>query len=484
MSSKKYSIAIDLGTTTVAAALIDKKTNKVILEKSSTNLQYPDFGLDSIKRIQNGLDKQSVKKLQEKAFLTISNLLNYFIKELYIEPADIAEIALAGNTAMELAFCGKPLFELSIPPYRPAFDIIFPKKTSEIGLYMGTKNLTSNLNSADLTINILSDYSGNNNLSNDDGNKNSDSNKNSDGNSDKNSDKNSDNNNSKDTLNSDLFIFPILDGFVGGDTVSSIYYLDLLNRENPAFIADFGTNVEIAIGNKNKIFTTSAPAGPAFEGGNIKHGMLAQGSAISSIELKNGLFNFKTIDGSKIPEGICGSGIIDLMASLLREKIIDKNGRIMPQELIDSESYSVVNSGLNSEENEVVIYRNSKTDIRFYQEDVRQFQFAKSAVKSAVEILLNKYKIDINDDFNVYITGSFGNYIKNENIDIIDIFPFKNKKINYIFDSSLEGCKKYLITAHSIRTQDISKIMTISKNFPLSGSKLFEKLFIKNLLWE
>ena len=457
MSSKKYSVAIDLGTTTIAAALIDKKTNKVILEKSSTNLQYPDFGLDSVKRIQNGLDKQSVKKLQEKAFLTIGNLLNYFIKELCIAPTDITEIALAGNTAMELAFCGEPLSALAKPPYRPSSDIVFPKKTNEIGLSISAENLTADSNPADAAVNIPSDCFGKSNLGN---------------------------NKNEYTFNSDLFIFPILDGFVGGDTVSSIYYLDLINRDGPAFLADFGTNVEIAIGNKNKIFTTSAPAGPAFEGGNIKHGMLAQGSAISSIELKNGLFNFETINGSKIPEGICGSGIIDLMASLLREKIIDKNGRIMPQELIDSESYSVVNSGVNNAENEVVIYRNSKTDIRFYQDDVRQFQFAKSAVKSAVEILLNKYKIDINDDFNVYISGSFGNYIKNENIDIIDIFPFKNKKVNYIFDSSLEGCKKYLITDNSVRTLDISKITAISKNFPLSGSKLFEKLFIKNLLWE
>ncbi len=457
MSSKKYSVAIDLGTTTIAAALIDKKTNKVILEKSSTNLQYPDFGLDSVKRIQNGLDKQSVKKLQEKAFLTIGNLLNYFIKELCIAPTDITEIALAGNTAMELAFCGEPLSALAKPPYRPSSDIVFPKKTNEIGLSISAENLTADSNPADAAVNISSDCFGKSNLGN---------------------------NKNEYTFNSDLFIFPILDGFVGGDTVSSIYYLDLINRDGPAFLADFGTNVEIAIGNKNKIFTTSAPAGPAFEGGNIKHGMLAQGSAISSIELKNGLFNFETINGSKIPEGICGSGIIDLMASLLREKIIDKNGRIMPQELIDSESYSVVNSGVNNEENEVVIYRNSKTDIRFYQDDVRQFQFAKSAVKSAVEILLNKYKIDINDDFDVYISGSFGNYIKNENIDIIDIFPFKNKKVNYIFDSSLEGCKKYLITDNSVRTLNISKITAISKNFPLSGSKLFEKLFIKNLLWE
>ena len=451
MSLKKYSIAIDLGTTTIAAALIDKKDNKVILEKSSLNLQYPEFGLDSVKRIQNGLNIESVKKLQEKALLTIANLLNYFIKERGIELTDINEIALAGNTAMELSFCGYPLADLSKPPYKPAFNIVFPKNINELRL-----DSSIDVNLIDVNLISSGSISPNNfipykNIG---------------------------------TLNSDLFIFPILDGFVGGDTVSSIYYLDMHNKDNPVFIADFGTNVEIAIGNKNKIFTTSAPAGPAFEGGNIRCGMLAQDSAISSIELKNGIFNFKTINESKIPEGICGSGIIDLMASLLREKIIDKNGRIMPTELIESESYSVVGNGLNNEENEVIVYRDNKTDIRFYQDDVRQFQFAKSAVKSAAEILINKYKIDVNDNFDVYISGSFGNYIKNENIDIIDIFPFKNKKINYIYDSSLEGCKKYLISEYCIRKKDISKIIGISKNFPLSGSKLFERLFVKNLSWQ
>ncbi|MHB1680038.1 MAG: ASKHA domain-containing protein [bacterium] len=453
MSLKKYSIAIDLGTTTVAAALIDKKDNKVILEKSSLNLQYPEFGLDSVKRIQNGLNIESVKKLQEKALLTIANLLNYFIKERSIELTDINEIALAGNTVMELSFCGYPLADLSKPPYKPAFNIVFPKNINELKLDSGG-GIDVNL----IDVNLIASGS----ISPD----------------------NFSRNKNIGTLNSDLFIFPILDGFVGGDTVSSIYYLDMHNKDNPVFIADFGTNVEIAIGNKNKIFTTSAPAGPAFEGGNIRHGMLAQGSAVSSIELKNGIFDFKTINGSKIPEGICGSGIIDLMSSLLREKIIDKNGRIMPAELIESESYSVVSKGFNNEENEVIVYIDNKTDIRFYQDDVRQFQFAKSAVKSAAEILINKYKIDVNDNFDVYISGSFGNYIKNENIDIVDIFPFKNKKINYINDSSLEGCKKYLISEYCIRKKDISKIISISKNFPLSGSKLFERLFIKNLSWQ
>jgi uncharacterized 2Fe-2S/4Fe-4S cluster protein (DUF4445 family) len=437
----KYLLGIDIGTTIVAGVLIKKEKNEskrrhkgdikqnlsdsktVVAEKSILNLQYPEFGLDSIKRIQNGLDESSVKKLQERAILTINALIENFQKDIAFNFKGIEAVAIAGNTVMEMALCGYPLSDLSKPPYKPASNIIFPKTTGKLPVGLPLLNIK----------------------------------------------------------NAKVFIFPILGGFVGGDAVSSLYYLDFYKRAKPVFLADFGTNVEIAIGNKDKIFCTSAPAGPAFEGGNIRYGMLAEDSAIYSIEIEGGIFKIKTINGSKTPRGICGSGIIDLIASLLREKVIDKNGRILPPELIESESYSIIDKKGN--ENEVVLYRDKEVDIRFFQDDVRQFQFAKSAIKSATEILLEKFKILPDDDFDVYISGSFGSHIKPENIDIIDIFPFKGKTINFIPDSALLGCQKYLTSKAPERKHDISTIMNISKNFPLSGSKLFEKYFIKNTVW-
>ncbi len=417
----KYSLGFDLGTTTVASVLIDNVKNAVIGQKSVLNLQYPDLGTDSIKRIQSGLDDISVIKLQEKAILTLNLLIEHFENNFNINPGEVGWIAIAGNTVMEMALCGYPLICMSKPPYKPTSDIIFPKKSNELHFL--------------------------------------------------------------DAKNARLFIFPVLSGFVGGDVVSSIYYLNIHKSGKPVFFADFGTNVEIVIGNKDKIFTTSAPAGPAFEGGNIRFGMTAKDSAIYSIDLKNGVFGINTI-GSRTPEGICGSGIIDLIASLLREKIIDKNGRILPPELIDTESYSVVVPEKDGNQNEIVVYRDSITDIRFYQDDVRQFQFAKSAVKSAAEIILEKFKLSVEDDFDVYISGSFGSYIKPENVDIVDIFPFKGKNIGFIMDSVLLGCGKYLLSSKGGRKKDISVIMDISKNFPFSGSKLFEKHFIKNMVWQ
>ncbi|MHB8904433.1 MAG: ASKHA domain-containing protein, partial [Patescibacteria group bacterium] len=382
------------------------------------NFQYPEFGLDSIKRIQNGLDKNSVRKLQERAVSTINALIDSYKNELGFNYGDIKEVAIAGNTVMEMTLCGYPLVSLSKPPYRPMSELFFPDNTS-----------------------YLPDFY---------------------------------------LKNNKLFIFPVLDGFVGGDTVASIYFLDMTKRDKPAFIADFGTNVEIAVGCKDKIYTTSAPAGPAFEGGNIKSGMTASDGAISEVRFEEGIFDIKTISGS-VPSGICGSGIMSLMYELLKEGIINKNGRILPPEEIESESFTVVEKIEKENENAIILYFDGKNNIKFFQEDVRQFQFAKSAVKSASEILLDKFKISDYGDFDVFISGTFGSHIRSDIIDLIDIFPFKGKNISVIDGSVLSGCLKYITADSAQRERDIKNIIKISKNFPLSGSGIFQKYFIRNL---
>ncbi len=413
----KYSLGVDIGTTTVAAVLTDGGKN-VFPAKSLLNFQYPEFGLDSIKRIQNGLDKNSVKKLQERAVSTINALIDLSKNELGFNYGDIKEVAIAGNTVMEMAFCGYPLISLSKPPYKPASELFFPDNTDYFpGFYLKNKK---------------------------------------------------------------LFIFPILDGFVGGDAVASVYYLNMIKMDKPAFIADFGTNVEIAVGCKDKIYTTSAPAGPAFEGGNIKSGMTASDGAIYEVRLEDGAFKIKTISDSA-PSGICGSGIMSLIYELLKEGIINKNGRILPPEEIESENFTVVGKAEKVGENEIILYFDGKNSIKFFQEDVRQFQFAKSAVKSASEILLDKFKISDYEDFDVYISGTFGSHIRPDIIDLIDIFPFKEKNINVIDGSVLSGCLKYISADSLQRESDIKDIIKISKNFPLSGSGIFQKYFIGNL---
>ena len=413
----EYSLGVDLGTTTVAAVLTGGGKN-VFPAKSLLNFQYPEFGLDSVKRIQNGLDKNSVKKLQEGAVSTINALIDSYKNEIGFNYGDIKEVVVAGNTVMEMALCAYPLISLSKPPYRTSSEIFFPENTDYIHGF-----------------------------------------------------------NIKDKK---LFIFPVLDGFVGGDAVASIYYLDMANRNKPAFIADFGTNVEIAVGCKDRIYTTSAPAGPAFEGGNIKSGMTASDGAVSDVRLKNGAFQIETIS-AQAPSGICGSGIMSLMYELLREGIINKDGRILPPEEIESESFTVVGKTEKKGENEIILYLDGKNNIKFFQEDVRQFQFAKSAVKSASEILLDKFKISDYEDFDVYISGTFGSHIRPDIIDLLDIFPFKGKNINVMDGSVLSGCLKYISAEPSQRERDIKDITRISKNFPLSGSGIFQKYFIRNL---
>lgn len=412
---KDYFIAVDLGTTTVAATLFSSDESSPEFTESALNLQYLDCGTDSVKRIQNGLDSISSKNLQDKAILTINGLIKILLERAEVNERDIKALCIAGNTVMEMALCGYPLISLSRPPYRPLSPVFFPDNTEGLpGLCLKDR---------------------------------------------------------------ELFIFPVIDGFVGGDVVSSVYFLDMVNRKTQAFMADFGTNVELVVGGENKIYTTSAPAGPAFEAGNISSGMTASNGAISGVSLKDGIFEFKVI-GDVEPSGICGSGIMSLVDSLLKEKIIDKNGRILPPGEIETESYRIVHK--IDGKNEIILYLDEKKAIKFSQEDVRQFQFAKSAVKSAAGILIEKYKLPPEIDFEVFLTGSFGNHIDPDVIDRIDIFPFKNKKINFLNDSVLLGGKKYLLSSRFERDKGISGIIRLSKNFPLSGSGIFEKMFISN----
>ncbi len=413
---KDYYLGIDLGTTTVAASLIEAGSSVPLFSASSLNLQYPYFGIDSIKRIQNGLDGPSVKRLQEKAVSTFNLLTEEIEKVAGIKCSEIKSLAVAGNTVMEMALCGYPLKSLSKPPYRPLSEVFFPSITDFLpGLCPQGR---------------------------------------------------------------ELFIFPVLDGFAGGDAVSSIYYLDMQKKERVIFFADFGTNVEIAVGNREKVYITSAPAGPAFEGGNISSGMTALPGAITGVKLKEGKFEFEVIGGES-PAGLCGSGIMALVYSLLKEKVIDATGRILPPEKVASESYSIVHKGEDA--NEIILDFEKGKPLKFLQKDLRQFQLAKSAVKSASEILMEKYKISAESDFDVFISGSFGTHIDPSVIDLLDIFPFKEKKINFIEGSVLSGCLKYLSSEKKERSDEIKKIITLSKNFPLSGSSLFEKRFIANI---
>ncbi len=169
-----------------------------------------------------------------------------------------------------------------------------------------------------------------------------------------------------------LYTFPLVSGFVGGDAVSVIFYLGLHRVDSPTLAIDIGTNSEIILATRGRIFATSTPAGPAFEGGNIGCGMVAGRGAISEVRIDGERVSVETI-GSVLPEGICGSGIVDCVSALLASGVMDRSGRIKTRdELPDNLSNRIEES---PEGNAFVLYRSARKKIVLSQKDVRDFRW-------------------------------------------------------------------------------------------------------------
>lgn len=220
-----------------------------------------------------------------------------------------------------------------------------------------------------------------------------------------------------------VIIIPSISAFVGGDIISGAVMCNIDENVNTILI-DIGTNGEIILNANNTLFCTSCAAGPAFEGGNILNGIGSVEGAIYKAKYSDGKFNVNTIADKK-PVGICGSGIIDIIAELLENKLIDNEGLL-------TDKYF---------ESGIEIYEN----IKFIQKDIRQFQLAKSAVRTGIECIIKSSGINISDIDKVYLAGGFGFNINIDNSCKIGLIPEQFKeKIVIAGNTSLGGLSKFI----------------------------------------
>ncbi|MCH5209363.1 MAG: DUF4445 domain-containing protein [Oscillospiraceae bacterium] len=253
----------------------------------------------------------------------------------------------------------------------------------------------------------------------------------------------------------ETIIYGGISAFVGGDIVSGLYMCDFDISDKVNMFIDLGTNGEMAIGNSNGIIATSTAAGPAFEGGRISCGTGSVDGAICGVDLKKG--TLKTI-GDKPPVGLCGTGIIELVSELLQNNIIDNTG------LLDSgwfaNGYKVIG------------------DIIFTQDDIRQVQMAKAAVRAGIEVLIVSSGVRTDDIDTVYLAGGFSHGLSVEKACNIGILPPEFKeKTKIIGNSSLGGCVKYCSCADADKR--IEHIKNISKEISLAANEDFNQLYIK-----
>ncbi|NMC28082.1 MAG: ATP-binding protein, partial [Syntrophomonadaceae bacterium] len=273
-----------------------------------------------------------------------------------------------------------------------------------------------------------------------------------------------------------LFTLPQLGGFVGADTTACL--MTLANAAEATYLMiDIGTNGEIVLNNRGRMWAASAAAGPAFEGGAISCGMRAGQGAIDKVTVVDGELKLRVIGGGS-PRGICGSGLIDLVACLLQYQDLDRNGNISESPHLN------IPVGKGKRGREIILQPAGQTitglALVLDQEDIRQLQLARSAVRTAVEILMVQAGVEAGQVEKVYLAGAFGNYLDPASILQIGLIPsIEAVKIRNIGNAAAEGAIMALLSQKQCELAD--NIRTRVQYVELADQPDFQNRFIKNI---
>jgi uncharacterized 2Fe-2S/4Fe-4S cluster protein (DUF4445 family) len=260
-----YAVAVDIGTTTVVAHLIDMTNGKTIDTEATYNSQM-SFGEDYIRRIIYAEQTNSFNQLQECLVHDVNDLIITMAVRQRIDLQDITAVICAGNTAMIHFLLNLDPTRIRREPYVASAALVPPIRAAEAGIQINKRGL--------------------------------------------------------------LYCLPSVSAYIGSDIVAGVLTTRIYTKEKLSIFVDMGTNGEIVLGNKDWLVCASSSAGPAFEGSGIKCGMRAGSGAIESLNIVNGdEIRFKTIGDSQ-PIGICGSGLLDTLSELFVNGIIDRTGRL------------------------------------------------------------------------------------------------------------------------------------------------------------
>jgi len=253
--------------------------------------------------------------------------------------------------------------------------------------------------------------------------------------------------------NPEIRFLPCLGGFVGSDILAGIMAVGMQHSKQPFGLIDLGTNGEIVIGNRERIMCASTAAGPAFEGAQIGMGMRATTGAIWKVYVRNSQLISEVIGGGT-PRGICGSGLVDAIATGLDLQWIDKSGKILTPHRQISLAAPVVLS----------------------QSDIRELQLAKGAIAAGMDILLRQMHLRTADIEKVYLAGAFGNYVNVPSATRIGLLDFHPDQIEQAGNTALRGAKLSLLTGAEYR-----KVLPLIEHFPIAHDPEFQELFAKNM---
>src|SRR5712691_4067101 len=357
-TERQYGIAFDLGTTTVVATLLDLSTGMPMAVSSMLSKQQP-LGADVISRISaTMLDPENLGRLTGLAQASLSELAGEVCAEAEVDPADVFEVALAGNATMTHLVLGIDPEPLGVAPFILAARLLPEVLAADLGLAVHPR--------------------------------------------------------------ARAVVFPAFGAYVGGDITAGLLAAGMNRDARVRLFIDGGTNCEIVRGGRDWLLATAAPAGPAFEGAAIRCGMRAADGAIESVELSgDGQLELTVIGGTE-PKGLCGSGLVDAVTALVNSGLLDASGRFIAEGDARRQAPALADRlTAVGQERVFVLHWSGPTDcdhdpatsIYLSQRDVRELQFAKAAIATGWRILLEEAGLTEADVKQVLLAGSFGSYL-------------------------------------------------------------------------
>lgn len=393
-TSHAYGVAFDIGTTTLVGALLDLRTGESKALTSAMNPQIR-FGDDVLARILHAAScPECLDDMRNTLVTELTKMIDTLCKDASVDRRQVYQVAMAGNTTMQQILCGIDSRYLGEVPFVPAHARGLLLSANRLGIPIALCGMA--------------------------------------------------------------YIFPVVGGFVGGDTTAGMLSSKILEREAPALLVDIGTNGEIVLAHEGRLWAASSAAGPAFEGARITCGMRAAAGAIEKVVFNSDL-QLGAI-GNAPPCGICGSGLIDLVAELLNHGLVNTGGQMLAPDKIPSTVPKAISQRIRlgpdgAPEFLLASPANGRafSPIVLTQKDIREVQLGAGAIRAGIAILLRQAGLKPQDLKSVLLAGGFGNFIRRNHAQRIGLLPdgIPHDRIVYVGNASLSGAKWALLSVNA-----------------------------------
>jgi len=414
-SKRNFGVAVDIGTTTVYGQLIDKLSGEVLAEAGEYNKQI-SHGEDVISRIVRAEQEDGLELMQNLVVGTINEVIEQLLKAHKVDRDEITSVSVAGNTAMTHLLLKLEPHNIRRSPYVPVSTMFPPVRASDIGLHLSYYTM--------------------------------------------------------------MLAYPAVSSYVGGDIVAGVMGSGMYRTEKLTLYIDIGTNAEIVIGNRDWMACAACSAGPAFEGGGILHGMRAAEGAIEDFSIDPQTLEPMNITiGSKPAKGICGSGLLLIIAAFYENKVIDQRGRFNRK--LTTSRLREGRSGY-----EFVLVRAAESgierDIVLTEVDIDNFIRAKGAIYAGITTLLGEVGLTVADLEQVILAGAFGSYIDLDSAITVGLLPeVDSANIMYVGNGSLMGCRMNELSNHIRR--DVVDVLQKMTGFELSEVPSYKDQYVASL---